>query len=441
MPGSLLLIAVVWIVLLTPLVLFNRRPVRQTSEALTETRLVHSGGSELRGKRRLRPSPALFTADDNDEELELVDAEPEYVLLDDEGTESKERTPGKDMAVVRQDKGDIDVVEGEVIDGDMAEESELSATGDVNDEAAVESSAQDHAEADDETAESETSDGDIADDAPAGDVSTTTTEDKTDSDVASLKDGNNETGTARKLDASSYKSQDETDTGEFEPVVEEAVVAALKRKKAEKPAEVPTGVLRGVDFDDSRGREDHVRELATVGTARPVENLYDSMELSEDDMNYIAARRGRGVYDPVASAEANRRRQKRRKHVLLGMVALLVLSFALAFWRGGAMWLAPVVMTAMTVFYLVALRKNAIEEAKLRRRRLARMRRARLGVHNTEDHELGVIPERLMRPGAVIIEPDEADAELHNLAVVDSHEFFHDSDDEHGRYDDYIRAV
>lgn len=158
-------------------------------------------------------------------------------------------------------------------------------------------------------------------------------------------------------------------------------------------------------------------------------------------MNYIAARRGRGVYDPVASAEANRRRQKRRKHVLLGMVALLVLSFALAFWRGGALWLAPVVMTAMTVFYLVALRKNAIEEAKLRRRRLARMRRARLGVHNTEDHELGVIPERLMRPGAVIIEPDEADAELHNLAVVDSHEFFHDSDDEHGRYDDYIRAV
>ena len=441
MPGSLLLIAVVWIVLLTPLVLFNRRPVRQTSEALTETRLVHSGGSELRGKRKLRPSPALFTADDNDEELELVDAEPEYVLLDDEGTESKKRTPGKDMAVARQDKGDIDVVEGEVIDGDMAEESELSATGDVNDEAAVESSAQDHAEADDETAETETSDDDIADDASAGDVSTATTEDKADSDVASLKDGNNETGTARRLDASSYKSQDETDTGEFEPVVEEAVVAALKRKKADKSAEVPTGVLRGVDFDDSRGREDHVRELATVGTARPVENLYDSMELSEDDMNYIAARRGRGVYDPVASAEANRRRQQRRKHVLLGMVALLVLSFALAFWRGGALWLAPFVMTAMTVFYLVALRKNAIEEAKLRRRRLARMRRARLGVHNTEDHELGVIPERLMRPGAVIIEPDEADAELHNLAVVDSHEFFHDSDDEHGRYDDYIRAV
>lgn len=189
----------------------------------------------------MRPSPALFTADDNDEELELVDAEPEYVLLDDEGTESKERTPGKDMAVARQDKGDIDVVEGEVIDGDMAEESELSATGDVNDEAAVESSAQDHAEADDETAESETSDGDIADDAPAGDVSTTTTEDKTDSDVASLKDGNNETGTARKLDASSYKSQDETDTGEFEPVVEEAVVAALKRKKAENPLKFPPG--------------------------------------------------------------------------------------------------------------------------------------------------------------------------------------------------------
>ncbi|WP_295643463.1 gephyrin-like molybdotransferase receptor GlpR [uncultured Corynebacterium sp.] len=500
MPGSLLLIAVVWIVLLTPLVLFNRRPVRKTSEALTETRLVHSGGSELRGKRKLRPSPALYTADDSDEELELVDAEPEYVLLDDEGTEStqpasgKGHTAGKSVAVARQGKRAVDVTGAEVVDGELVEDEELDAKSSDNasvreaeeraDEAVVDSDIVDQ-EAGDEDADSAAVEATLTGDTSPADANSD--EDTTSEDIS---DEPAETGMAHKVDASSYKSQDETDTGEFEPVAEEDVVAALKRKKGStklskkrfskskdtrtgdakaygmektdeantsdvhddaaqetpKPVEVPIGVLRGVDYDDSRGREDHVRELANVGTARPVENLYESMELSEDDMNYIAARRGRGVYDPVASAEANRRRQQRRKHVLLGMVALLMLSLAFAIWRGGALWLAPVLMTGLTIFYLVALRKNAIEEAKLRRRRLARMRRARLGVRNTEDRELGVIPERLMRPGAVIIEPDEADVELHNLAIVDSHEFFHDDDHDreyHDRdyYDDHIRAI
>ncbi|WP_458363708.1 divisome protein SepX/GlpR [Corynebacterium auriscanis] len=470
MPGSLLLIAVVWIVLLTPLVLFNRRPVRQTSEALTETRLVHSGGAELRKKRKLRPSPALYTVDDSDEELELVDAEPEYVLLDDEGTESSQRTPGKSVAVARQDGHAVETVgaQGDEADGDA--ETRPVIDGEVIEEVRGDAVADDSANED------------VAKNAPAGDT-------KTDDDTAN--DGSvavAEYGVARKADASSYKSHDETDTGEFGPIAEEDVVAALQRKKTAKsnreaekkvrkadtsagrvggvrdeadttdagntgeahegveailpqPVEVPAGVLRGVDFDDERGRDDHVRELATVGTARPVEKLYDSMELSEDDINYIASRRGRGVFDPVASAAANRRRQQRRKHVLLGMVALLVLTLALAFWRGGALWLLPVVMTAMTAFYLIALRKNAIEEAKLRRRRLARMRRARLGVRNTEDQELGVIPARLMRPGAVIVEPDEADAELHNLAVVDSHDFFFNGDEERDYYNGHIRAV
>lgn len=480
MPGSLLLIAVVWIVLLTPLVLFNRRPVRHTSEALTETRLVHSGGTELRGKRKLRPSPALYTADDRDEELELVDAEPEYVLLDDEGNGAEPTAPGKSVAVSDETKGragiakveaeDSGVIDAEVVDGELVDDAVEDETG--VEESAVDSTATGTA-TDAELNATTASENDGNKEA-AGAVTGHAAQEGADGGDAQ-SDEAAETGLARKVDAGSYKSQDEIDTGEFEPVAEEDIISALQRKKpakaaakkgakqatktdtvaesqntakpadekpADAPVEVPVGVLRGVDFDDSRGREDHVRELATAGTARPVEKLYDSMELSEDDMNYIASRRGRGVFDPVASAEANRRRQQRRKHVLMGLVAILVLTLGLALWQGAALWLAPVVMTILTVFYLVALRKNAIEEAKLRRRRLARMRRARLGVHNTEDHELGVIPERLMRPGAVIIEPDEADAELHNLAIVDSRDFFRAPDEEQIPYDNHhIRAV
>ena len=479
MPGSLLLIAVVWIVLLTPLVLFNRRPVRHTSEALTETRLVHSGGTELRGKRKLRPSPALYTADDRDEELELVDAEPEYVLLDDEGNGAEPTAPGKSVAVSDEAKGragvakaeaeDSEVIDAEVVDGELVDGAAEDETG--ADKTAVDGTAANTVtDAELNAATASETDGSKE----AAPVTGAVTQEGADG-VDAQSDESAETGLARKIDAKSYKSQDEIDTGEFEPVVEEDVISALQRKKpakaaakkgakqaaktdsvavgqntvkptkektADAPVEVPAGVLRGVDFDDSRGREDRVRELATSGTARPVEKLYDSMELSEDDMNYIASRRGRGVFDPVASAEANRRRQQRRKHVLMGLVAILVLTLGLALWQGGALWLAPAVMTILTVFYLAALRKNAIEEAKLRRRRLARMRRARLGVHNTEDHELGVIPERLMRPGAVIIEPDEADAELHNLAIVDSRDFFGAPDEEQIPYDDHhIRAV
>ena len=479
MPGSLLLIAVVWIVLLTPLVLFNRRPVRHTSEALTETRLVHSGGTELRGKRKLRPSPALYTADDRDEELELVDAEPEYVLLDDEGNGAEPTAPGKSVAVSDEAKGragvakaeaeDSEVIDAEVVDGELVDDAAEDET--EADKTAVDGTAANTVtDAELNAATASETDGGKEAAAVTGEVNQEGAD-----GVDAQSDESAETGLARKIDAKSYKSQDEIDTGEFEPVVEEDVISALQRKKpakaaakkgakqavktdsvavgqntvkpaeeetADAPVEVPAGVLRGVDFDDSRGREDRVRELATAGTARPVEKLYDSMELSEDDMNYIASRRGRGVFDPVASAEANRRRQQRRKHVLIGLVAILVLTLGLALWQGGALWLAPAVMTILTVFYLVALRKNAIEEAKLRRRRLARMRRARLGVHNTEDHELGVIPERLMRPGAVIIEPDEADAELHNLPIVDSRDFFGAPDEEQIPYDDHhIRAV
>ena len=83
MSGSLLLIAAVWLVLLAPLLLRNQKPVRRTAQALSETRVLHRGGSKLNAKRKLKPAEGLYMASD-DEELELVDAEPEYVLLEDE---------------------------------------------------------------------------------------------------------------------------------------------------------------------------------------------------------------------------------------------------------------------------------------------------------------------------------------------------------------------
>ena len=46
------------------------------------------------------------------------------------------------------------------------------------------------------------------------------------------------------------------------------------------------------------------------------------------------------------------------------------------------------------------------------------MKMARLGVRNREDDELG-IPQRLRRPGAVVVELDDEDPDFADLAYTD----------------------
>lgn len=428
MSGSLLLIAAVWLVLLAPLLLRNQKPVRRTAQALSETRVLHRGGSTLKAKRKLKPAEGLYMSSD-DEELELVDAEPEYVLLEDEDSVSDAKSGNarglralmttKDSD--EQNKGSrgaeaTEIVDGEVVDGEVvdAEVADAEAT----DAEATDAQAEDAAEGESNETSGESSEKVVAA-AAAG-------------------------------SAVRYTAQDEMDTGEFSPVkkaqmsAETADVAAehteeagpteqaqQSEDQAEEQAEeqsarqaayaaVPTEYLRGGDVKASPELVDHV-DAAPAGKSLDI--LEDSDELSEADLKYLASRRGRGVYDPVASARLARERQNRRKKVLLVLLALCALSFGASLALGGGVWLTFVAMVAFTAFYLVILRRQAIEERELRHRRLVRMRRARLGVRNTEDDELGV-PDRLIRPGAVILETDENDPAFSNLEYADGSNFF-----------------
>ena len=414
MSGSLLLIAAVWLVLLAPLLLRNQKPVRRTAQALSETRVLHRGGSELNAKRKLKPAKGLYMSSD-DEELELVDAEPEYVLLEDEDSNANKKKGAsrglRDLMTSKSSADEEAEKVAEVIDGEVVE----TIDDDVEDT------------------------GDVAEKVVASDV-------KAPSATANVSGA-----------AVRYTAQDEMDTGEFSPVkkaemsgeadAEGADSAAFAANSdstggaevAEENAEegtqedteentarqaayaaVPTQYVRGGDVKASPGLVDEV-DAAPAGKA--VDILEDSDELSEADLKYLAARRGRGVYDPVASAELARQRQNRRKRVLLVLLALCALTFGTSLALGGAVWLTFIAMVAFTAFYLVMLRRQAVEERELRHRRLARMRRARLGVRNTEDDELGV-PDRLMRPGAVILETDDNDPALSNLEYADGADFF-----------------
>ncbi len=428
MSGSLLLIAAVWLVLLAPLLLRNQKPVRRTAQALSETRVLHRGGSTLKAKRKLKPAEGLYMSSDDDE-LELVDAEPEYVLLEDEdsaagaksgkprGLRALMNTKGSERS---EDSVDAEVVDGEVVDAEMVD-------AEVVDAEAADAKAK-TAEATEQT----DANGDGSDAADKG--SGRGAEKVSEKVVAAASAGS----------AVRYTAQDEMDTGEFSPVkkAEMSAESAESSRSSESSdssdstehaeqseeqsarqaayAAVPTEYVRGGDVKASPDLVDHVDEAPT---GKNLDILEDSDELSEADLQYLASRRGRGVYDPVASARLARERQNRRKKVLLVLLALCALTFGASLALGSGVWLTFVAMVAFTAFYLVMLRRQAIEERELRHRRLVRMRRARLGVRNTEDDELGV-PDRLIRPGAVILETDEDDPAFSNLEYADGSDFF-----------------
>jgi len=387
--GSLLLIAVVWIVLLAPLLLRNQSPVRRTAKALTETRVLHQGGEAMSRKKRLAPAAESFRVSDADEELELVDAEPEFFLLDDEDESRplslKDRAGlsgrGRKFSRAAKNQDSAEAAEPETVDAEPVEAEPVDA--EIVTETADEDSA---------VAAAETIDGEVV-------------EAEADADP----EAEAEAESADAAESSTFRSHSEADTGSFAPI---RLVAEAEKDDQAHDAEddqaetsrrqvrsISDAYFRGSDLDPEasveeaeRGVENGEKEAAAHDTAmaRKLREEEESTraELDDEDMQYLAARKGRGVYDPVASQAAAQRRLKRRKQMLLALLVLCIVSVGAGVIFGSAAWIAPVIALGMTAMYLYFLRRSAIEEAKMRQRRIARMRRARLGVRNTEDEEL-----------------------------------------------------
>lgn len=371
MSGSLLLILAVWLLLMAPLLLRKNSPVRRTSQALSETRVLHEGGTELPSRpRRLLPAEGHYMSvdEDVDEDIEFVPAEPEYVLYD-EDSDVADDAPlaGEDTA---EDATAGAGEAAEIVDAELVEDPEDTLGGAVEFEEGSEFNeilAEDDAE-----------------------------------DAAAVE-----------TEAAEHGQEDDGDVTQL---------AATQEPESELPPlrQIPTAYFRGGDLDITADTPEEAEEPENAPLAEREE---ESLELSEEDIAYIAARRGRGVYDPVASQKLIDQRLSRRKQVLSGLAGLTLITLLCSIILGGKWWLGLLLMASLTGVYLVNLRRQAIEEAKLRRRRLARMRRARLGVRNLEDAELGVA-DRLLRPGAIVVETDEADPELLNLEYATGAEFF-----------------
>ncbi|MDN6843482.1 MAG: hypothetical protein L0M05_01585 [Corynebacterium variabile] len=383
--SSVILIGVVWLLIITTLFVRRHSPVRRTSKALSETRVVHEGGTGIeRSRRRPLPAESLYHADP-DADLELVEAEPEQVVIDDtrdDADDIPDAAPPLSVPPVPS------VIEGDVVEYRTLDDVD---TGEFAPVAA--------------------GDADLPVDGDAGDdeifVEPTVTDAETTEDAEMDSDAESDT-----------VAEDERD----DEVAEVADLAEVAEIVPDEPARrftvVDEAYIRGGDIDVSVGTDDELLVVKDTAEEPDEDAAYSDDEITEDDIDYLASHQGRGIYNPVASRQLAEQRQARRRRVLLVLVAVTVLSLIGAVALSGALWIVTLAGAALTGMYLYSLRKQTLAERELQRRRLARMRRARLGVRNTDDRELGV-PDRLRRPGAVVVESDDDDPEFAALEYAD----------------------
>ncbi len=222
---------------------------------------------------------------------------------------------------------------------------------------------------------------------------------------------------------------EEPATDQFEHIEVEPEMNAAAEAETEQ---LPT------DLDESTAQTDEAAEAADVrvddeqadGTADEYEYVADSSGLEsepdedgEDDAEEAPAAasvkdsRSRRFESKTAAA-VSARKYKFRKRVLAVFAALMVFSAAAAFLLTPSAWWVLGTVATMTVLYLGYLRRQTRIEEQLRRRRAQRMMRSRLGVENTDDHKLDVVPSRLRRPGSVVLDIDDEDPIFEHLDYV-----------------------
>lgn len=422
---AIILMVVVWLFVLAPMLLRGQRPIRRTSQAFDETRVVYEGGSgEIPEKRRARGAmpkrPSAARAAEAEAEaqaaadLETVD--PDDILIEDRPSGSKRglfsklgtsTTAERAAAPREQDDHSGEVIEGDVVPELTAPAGKAVPVSEV-----------------DET-------NDAIDDVPSY-LAEGSTQARDDDAVVAVP--------------VSHVAACEATMGEFEAQPAESPNPSAEVAERARPAEA-AGVepadgadaftpRNEVEYDDSYVTPaDYLHPDAEygqypTGSAVAVREHTDQApeEATQEDLEFAAKRRGRGGYDPQADAVNSVTRYQRRQRTLIGLGAFVLVGLVLGFVLGSGWWIVPVVALALTGMYLYFLRQQVRSEQRLRARRLRQLRRARMGVSNTHDAELG-IPHRLRRPGAVVLEVDDESPDFEYLGAADASEYFDDYED------------
>ena len=223
-----------------------------------------------------------------------------------------------------------------------------------------------------------------------------------------------------------YEEDDTGDREDARPVVMKVAAA----EQAAEPDYLDVDVVEdsralpaGAEAAEAEGvAEDVVAEEADAGDRYEYVEDSSGLEPEEDDDEeedsraFVppgASRRRR--FDTKTAAAVSARKYAFRKRVLMLMAVILVGSATAAFEVSPTAWWVCGSATTVTVLYLAYLRRQTRIEEKVRRRRMQRLARARLGVENAYDREYDVVPSRLRRPGAVVLEIDDEDPIFEHL--------------------------
>ncbi len=181
-------------------------------------------------------------------------------------------------------------------------------------------------------------------------------------------------------------------------------------------AEVETA--DGEDLDAEFETEDSEADADDGEDADQYEYVDDTSGIpvaEEPAANLTHAFSRRQRYDSNTAAAISARKYAFRKRVLMVMALVLIGSASTAFLLTSAAWWFCGTAAAVTVLYLGYLRRQTRIEERVQRRRMQRMARSRLGVENTYDREFDVVPSRLRRPGAVVLDIDDEDPIFEHL--------------------------
>lgn len=474
-PGlAIVLIIVVWLLVLAPVLLRSQRPMSRTGEAFDDTRVLFEGDSgELEPNRgpRLSAKTARIKARkmaqensdnaDNETDADSITADataanaPETETAD----QAEKQTVASAAARIKSEYDTVnadeqDAESAETIDGEVVYEVEAADANTSDKDASLD---------DDHVVDAEFVDVDEVTDAPADKQQAAAhpvTAELSDEDLHALEDDDDilleDEPRSKKSDedetagVSASESQvftapaayeladdayelDETYVSPVDLMYPGAVDPALAEDKEEvstadtSPADASAAETDAAE--DTEGSDSDAAEASTEVAEydeefEPTEiDAESDTELSDEELEFAQSRVGRGGWDPEADAANKATRYQRRQRTLLGLALVVVLTVALGIIFGGWLWWTAAIAGGLTIAYLVALRTQVRQEQQLRARRIAQLRRARLGVRSAQDEELA-IPRSLRRPGAVIVEIDDNSPDWDHLP-----EMYEEADD------------
>jgi len=417
------LIVVMWLFVLAPLLLRSQRPMSRTNDSFEQTRVVFEGGRDAppqrarlaRARRGVETNLLDDYVDDYDDiydaakvkaagERDVIDNADDVVLEDYEeglarpnfgfftGLSSKlgwgsRRAEQVEAAV---DEADVEQTEADDLDTDFApvdEPLELEERADADADAQVEADSDADAEACED-----------------GDVVEPEIFDERDLD---LRDDSEAMADTIVIEAQDIYEMDDSFVGPADILDRRAELDDFEAD-AQAAAAQETGADAAAEYD------------AVDSDAYAADEVYDDelTHLDPEDLEFAARRRGRGGFDPERDAQIRQSHYQRRQRTVMGLVAFIAVATIAAVVAGGWMWVAPAVGVVVLFSYMSGLRRQVKVEDQLRARRIAHMKRARLGVRTVSDEQYGV-PAHLRRRGGVVLQIDDDSPDFVDLEVVD----------------------